>query len=304
MEARWDRRHSSVTATGPQSSTRPANGCGAMPSGSRSAVIAIREEATAGGTQADGNRAARHHGRHRLAYLAQRFSNMRRLAPRLTGELGPRRQTVYVTSAEGRSVRFVFPAARPGRISKHRQVPARPCSQASWSYLDCHGCPTACASAGSLVSCLIEDLIQVDSVRWLATFSDAAAHRLSTHQHDRADERRGGGLGCAAARLLPLQTAGPHSVLPGIAAPHREVWLNVHSDLQVAPALRAAILPHEHSETGSGMHVNLPTASAGAAHGGWQKCVVLCPTRRKLCPFPSRAAFAQPEGLAHKRGTT
>ena len=222
------------------SSTRPANGCCAMPSGSkaRSSPCARRPVPAIPGSWPES--AACHHGGHRLALSratllspAQQCAAAHRRARDVGADrLGPQ--------ARGRSVLSLFSAPGPGLISE-RIGKFRLGLYASRSYLDCHGMPDSLRELQDhwFVS-YIEDLIQVNSVRWLADIIEQP--RIAFHSNSMIAQMNAtaGGLGIV---LLPsFATAGRPDlipVLPGIATTTREVWLNVHSDLQFAPRIRA-----------------------------------------------------------------
>jgi DNA-binding transcriptional LysR family regulator len=93
----------------------------------------------------------------------------------------------------------------------------------------------------------IEDLIQVDSVRWLADIIEEPKIAFHSNSMIAQMNAAAGSLGIV---LLPsFATRGRPDlvpVLPGLASTTREVWLNVHSDLQFAPRIRAvrAFLKH------------------------------------------------------------
>ena len=206
-----------------------------------SAVIAIREEASAGDTQelTGTVRLATMEGIASL-YLAQRFNNLRRLAPRLTVELVTSAQTVYVHKREADLFVSFFRPPGPGLISE-RIGKFRLGLCASKSYLDCHGMPKSLRELGDhwFVS-YIEDLIQVDSVRWLADIIEQP--RIAFHSNSMIAQMNAAAGGLGIALLPSFATVGRPDlipVLPGLATTAREVWLNVHSDLQFAPRIRA-----------------------------------------------------------------
>jgi DNA-binding transcriptional LysR family regulator len=206
-----------------------------------SAVIAIREEATAGDTkELTGTvRLATMEGIASL-YLAQRFSHLRRVAPRLTVELVTSAQTVYVHKREADLFVSFFQPPGPGLISE-RIGKFRLGLFAGKSYLDCHGMPGSLRELQDhwFVS-YIEDLIQVDSVRWLADIIELP--RIAFHSNSMIAQMNAAAGGLGIVLLPSFATTGRPDlipVLPGIAATSREVWLNVHSDLQFAPRIRA-----------------------------------------------------------------
>ncbi len=206
-----------------------------------SAVIAIREEASAGETEAlvGTVRLATMEGIASL-YLARRFANLRRTAPQLTVELVTSAQTVYVHKREADLFVSFFQPPGPGLISE-RIGKFRLGLFASQAYLDSHGMPENLRELQDhwFVS-YIEDLIQVDSVRWLADIIEEPKVAFHSNSMIAQMNAAAGGLGIV---LLPSFATSNRPdlipVLPGLASTTREVWLNVHSDLQFAPRIRA-----------------------------------------------------------------
>ncbi|MDR3464384.1 MAG: LysR family transcriptional regulator [Xanthobacteraceae bacterium] len=206
-----------------------------------SAVIAIREEAsTSDAEDLTGTvRLATMEGIASL-YLAQRFSGLRRTAPRLTVELVTSPQTVYVHKREADLFVSFFRPPGPGLISE-RIGKFQLGLYASQGYLDTYGMPAGLRELGShwFVS-YIEDLIQVDSVRWLADIIEEP--RVAFHSNSMIAQANAAAGGLGIVLLPSFATAGRPdliAVLPDVATTTREVWLNVHSDLQFAPRIRA-----------------------------------------------------------------
>jgi DNA-binding transcriptional LysR family regulator len=206
-----------------------------------SAVIAIHEEASTGNAEelAGTVRLATMEGIASL-YLAQRFSNLRRVAPRLTVELVTSPQTVYVHKREADLFVSFFRPPGPGLISE-RIGKFRLGLFASRSYLDDNGMPGSLRDLGHhwFVS-YIEDLIQVESVRWLADIIEDP--RVAFHSNSMIAQMNAAAGGLGIVLLPSFATAGRTDlipVLPDVAATTREVWLNVHGDLQFAPRIRA-----------------------------------------------------------------
>jgi len=206
-----------------------------------SAVIAVQEEASAGeaGELSGTVRLATMEGIASL-YLAQRFARLRRTAPRLTVELVTSAQTVYVHKREADLFVSFFRPPGPGLVSE-RIGRFRLGLFASRGYLDGHGTPASLRDLQEhwFVS-YIEDLIQVDSVRWLADVIEDP--RVAFHSNSMIAQMNAaaGGLGLV---LLPTFASDGRAdlvpVLPEVASTTREVWLNVHSDLQFSPRIRA-----------------------------------------------------------------
>ncbi|GIQ77828.1 LysR family transcriptional regulator [Bradyrhizobium sp. RD5-C2] len=206
-----------------------------------SAVIAIREEASASDTQGliGTVRLATMEGIASL-YLAQRFAKLRRTAPQLSVELVTSAQTVYVHKREADLFVSFFRPPGPGLISE-RIGKFRLGLFASQSYLDHHGTPASLRDlADHWFVSYIEDLIQVDSVRWLADVIEEPKIAFHSNSMIAQMNAAAGGLGIV---MLPSFATNDRPdlipVLPALAGTFREVWLNVHSDLQFAPRIRA-----------------------------------------------------------------
>jgi DNA-binding transcriptional LysR family regulator len=173
-------------------------------------------------------------------YLAQRFANLRRAAPQLTVELVTSAQTVYVHKRECDLFLSFFQPPGPGLISE-RIGKFRLGLFASQKYLDSYGMPASLRELQDhwFVS-YIEDLIQVDSVRWL---SDVIGEpKIAFHSNSMIAQMNAAAGGIGMVMLPSFATNGRPDlipVLPGLAATTREVWLNMHSDLQFAPRIRA-----------------------------------------------------------------
>jgi DNA-binding transcriptional LysR family regulator len=204
-------------------------------------VIAIREEASAGDTEAlvGTVRLATMEGIASL-YLAERFANLRRTAPQLTVELITSAQTVYVHKREADLFVSFFQPPGPGLISE-RIGKFRLGLFASQAYLDSHGMPASLRDLQDhwFVS-YVGDLIQVESVRWLADVIEEPKVAFHSNSMIAQMNAAAGGLGIV---MLPSFATNNRPdlipVLPGIATTAREVWLNVHGDLQFAPRIRA-----------------------------------------------------------------
>jgi len=206
-----------------------------------SAIIAIHEEASIGDTEglAGTVRLATMEGIASL-YLAQRFSKLRQAAPQLTIELVTSAQTVYVHKREADLFVSFFRPPGPGLISE-RIGRFRLGLYASRSYLEDRGTPGSLRDLQEhwFVS-YIEDLIQVDSVRWLADVIEEP--RIAFHSNSMIAQMNAAAGGLGIVLLPSFACVGRPDlipVLPDGASTTREVWLNVHSDLQFAPRIRA-----------------------------------------------------------------
>jgi DNA-binding transcriptional LysR family regulator len=207
-----------------------------------SAVVAFQEELGAGDATVTGVvRLATMEGIASL-YLAERFGRLREIAPHLTLELVTSAQTIHVNRRE--ADRFLSFFKPPGQGLVSEKIGGFLLKlYASQAYVERHGVPKDAAALHdhAFVS-YIEDLVQVDSVRWLRDIIDAP--RIAFHSNSMIAQMNAaaGGLGLV---LLPTFSIGPHSalkpVLDGEVQTSREVWLNVHNDLQFSPRIRAVV---------------------------------------------------------------
>ena len=205
-----------------------------------SAVIAMGEEVSPMAGQAGGRvRLATMEGIASL-YLAERFGSLRETHPDLTVELVTSSQTVYVNRREADLFLSFFKPPGQGLVS---ELVGR-------FRLGLYGAPSYLAQAGipksfadlrehAFVS-YIDDLIQVDCVRWL---DDVVPDRRTVfHSTSMIAQKQAaaGGLGLV---LLPSFAVNERDdlvpVLEDAASTTRDLWLNVHTDLQFAPRIRA-----------------------------------------------------------------
>jgi DNA-binding transcriptional LysR family regulator len=204
-----------------------------------SAVIAMREDVQCGGGKTAGRvRLATMEGIASL-YLAARFSRLRRLHPELTVELLTSPQAVSVNRRDADLFLSFFQPSGQGMVSErlgcfHLGL------YGSLSYLSQNGMPESPADLArhSFVT-YIDDLIQLDSVRWLDEIvSDPT---ISFHSNSMIAQMNAaaGGVGLV---LLPSFAADGRddlvAVLHDRLSTSRELWINVHSDLQFVPRIR------------------------------------------------------------------
>jgi len=205
-----------------------------------SAVIAMREDVQCG--------ASRMAGRVRLAtmegiaslYLASRFSRLRQQHPNLTVELLTSPQTVSVNRREADLFLSFFQPGGQGMVSERIG-----CFQlglyGSRSYLDQKGTPESPADLPrhSFVT-YIDDLIQLNSVRWL---DDVVKNpTVSFHSNSMIAQMNAAAGGIGLVLLPSFAAAGRDDLVPVLhdrMSTAREVWINVHSDLQFVPRIRA-----------------------------------------------------------------
>ncbi|MEH2471643.1 DNA-binding transcriptional LysR family regulator [Nitrobacteraceae bacterium AZCC 2161] len=205
-----------------------------------SAVIAMREDVQCGGSRMAGRvRLATMEGIASL-YLASRFSRLRQQHPNLTIELLTSPQTVSVNRREADLFLSFFQPTGQGMVSERLG-----CFQlglyGSQTYLDQKGMPDSASDLErhAFVT-YIDDLIQLDSVRWLDDIIKTP--NVSFHSNSMIAQMNAaaGGLGLV---LLPSFAAdGRDDLVPVLhdrMSTARELWINVHTDLQFVPRIRA-----------------------------------------------------------------
>ncbi|WP_322518266.1 LysR family transcriptional regulator [Rhodopseudomonas palustris] len=205
-----------------------------------SAVIAMREDVQCGSSRTAGRvRLATMEGIASL-YLASHFSRLYRQHPNLTVELLTSPQTVSVNRREADLFLSFFRPRGQGMVSERLG-----CFElglyASQDYLDRNGIP---GSAADLVQhsfvTYIDDLIQLDSVRWLDDIIKTPTVSFHSNSMIAQMNAAAGGLGLV---LLPsFATKGRNDLVPVLhdrMSTARELWINVHTDLQFVPRIRA-----------------------------------------------------------------
>ena len=205
-----------------------------------SAVIAMREDVHGAGSRMAGRvRLATMEGIASL-YLASRFSRLRQQYPDLTVELLTSSQTVSVNRREADLFLSFFMPPGLGMVSEKLG-----CFQlglyGSRSYLDREGTPESPADLmrHSFVT-YIDDLIQLNSVRWLDDVIKNPAVSFHSNSMIAQMNAAAGGLGLV---LLPsFAVEGRADLVPVLhdrLSTTRELWINVHNDLQFVPRIRA-----------------------------------------------------------------
>jgi DNA-binding transcriptional LysR family regulator len=205
-----------------------------------SAVIAMREDVQCGGSRMAGRvRLATMEGIASL-YLASRFSRLRQQYPNLTVELLTSPQTVSVNRREADLFLSFFMPTALGMVSERLG-----CFQlglyGSRSYLERDGMPENPADLArhSFVT-YIDDLIQLNSVRWLDDVIKNPTVSFHSNSMIAQMNAAAGGLGLV---LLPsFATDGRDDLVPVLhdrLSTTRELWINVHNDLQFVPRIRA-----------------------------------------------------------------
>jgi DNA-binding transcriptional LysR family regulator len=205
-----------------------------------SAVIAMREDVQGGGSRMAGRvRLATMEGIASL-YLASRFSGLRQRHPNLTIELLTSPQTVSVNRREADLFLSFFVPTGQGMVSERLG-----CFQlglyGSKSYFEREGMPEKPADLAqhSFVT-YIDDLIQLDSVRWLDDVIRNPA--VSFHSNSMIAQMNAAAGGVGLVLLPSFAVVGRDDLIPVLhdkMSTAREVWLNVHSDLQFVPRIRA-----------------------------------------------------------------
>jgi DNA-binding transcriptional LysR family regulator len=204
-----------------------------------SAVIAMREDLQGGSRMAGRVRLATMEGIASL-YLASRFSRLRQQYPDLTIELLTSPQTVSVNRREADLFLSFFMPTGLGMVSEKLG-----CFQlglyGSRSYFDREGMPESPAdlTRHSFVT-YIDDLIQLNSVRWLDDVIKNPTVCFHSNSMIAQMNAAAGGLGLV---LLPsFATDGRDDLVPVLhdrLSTSRELWINVHNDLQFVPRIRA-----------------------------------------------------------------
>ncbi|MCJ2083524.1 LysR family transcriptional regulator [Methylobacterium sp. J-090] len=208
-----------------------------------SAVISLQHEDHPG----DG----RIGGRVRLAtmegiaslYLAERLWGLRERHPDLMVDLVTSAQTVYVNRREADLFLSFFEPPGKGLISE-RIGAFRLGLYAAPSYLARHGCPVdRRALAQHHFVSYVDDLVQIDCVRWL---DDLIEEPHTVFRSNSMIAQKSAALGGLGLVLLPSFAVTARDdlvpVLHDIAFTTRELWLNVHADLQFAPRVRAVMV--------------------------------------------------------------
>jgi len=86
----------------------------------------------------------------------------------------------------------------------------------------------------------IDDLIQLDSVRWLDDIIRNPP--VSFHSNSMIAQMNAAAGGIGLVLLPSFAVAGRHDLVPVLhekMSTTRDVWINVHSDLQFVPRIRA-----------------------------------------------------------------
>lgn len=207
-----------------------------------SAMLAFQEEIAGESATISGNvRLATMEGLASL-YLAERFASFCKSMPALTIELVTSPQTVYVNRREADLFLSFFQPPGQGLVS---QKVGRFFLKlyASASYLESTGNPsrTIDLKKHRFVS-YIHDLIQLDSVRWLDDVVREPQISFQSSSMIAQMNAAAAGLGLV---LLPefaaVGRADLIEVLPTSVLTTREIWINVHTDLQYVPRIKSVV---------------------------------------------------------------
>jgi len=205
-----------------------------------SAVIAMHEDLQCGGSQMAGRvRLATMEGIASL-YLAARFSGLRRQHPELTIELVTSPQTISVNRREADLFLSFFQPTGQGMVSEKLG-----CFElglfGARGYFEQHGMPESASDlARHRFVTYIDDLIQLESVRWLDDIIKNP--KVSFHSNSMIAQMNAAAGGIGLVLLPSFAVHGRDDLVPvlaEVASTVRDVWLNVHTDLQFVPRIRA-----------------------------------------------------------------
>ena len=172
-------------------------------------------------------------------YLASRLAALQATHPGLHVELVTSPQTVRVTRREADLFLSFF--RPPGRGMASDCIGGfRTGLYAAPSYLAQHGTPAAPAdlAAHAFVG-YIEELVQVDAVRWLEELVPSARPVFTSNSMIAQMAAAAGGCGLVVLPGFAVQAgSGLVPVLPELQG-RRELWLSGHPDMRGAPRMRA-----------------------------------------------------------------
>lgn len=174
-------------------------------------------------------------------YLAPRLAALQAAHPGLHVELATSPQTVRVTRREADLFLSFF--RPPGRgMASDRIGGFRTGLYAAPSYLARHGIPDSPAdlAAHAFVG-YIEELVQVDAVRWLEELVPAPRLVFTSNSMIAQMSAAAGGSGMVVLPGFAVNGAsGLVPVLPGLQG-RRELWLSGHPDMRGVPRVRAVV---------------------------------------------------------------
>ncbi|MFA6964516.1 LysR family transcriptional regulator [Bosea sp. (in: a-proteobacteria)] len=207
-----------------------------------SAVIAIRGELGGGEAAASGVvRLATMEGIASL-YIAPRLRALREAAPELTLELVTSPQVIHVNRREADLFLSFFRPPGQGLVSE--QIGSFGLGlYAAPAYLARMGTPETCQDlARHEFVTYIDDLIQVDAVRWLRDVVEEAPAVFHSNSMIAQLNAALGGMGLVLLPRFAIHEGSPLvPVLPREAKTTRDIWVNVHQDLQFTPRIKAVV---------------------------------------------------------------
>ena len=204
-----------------------------------SAILKVRSEVAA--TEAEAAETVRVAMMEGIAslYLAERAFLLKKAAPHLLLELVTSPQMIHVNRREADLFLSFFKPTGQGLISE-KIGEFRLGLYASEAYLDRRGRP---ASIGDLVDhdfiTYIEDLIQVDTVRWLGEVVPNPHVVMRSSSMIAQRNAAIGGLGIVLLPRFAVHEATPLlPIMHEIAFTTRDIWSSVHQDLHLTARIR------------------------------------------------------------------
>jgi len=176
-------------------------------------------------------------------YLAPRMVHLKAFAPKLKMELITSPQVIHVNRREADLFLSFFKPSGQGLVSQKIGV----------FKLHLYAHPDYISSKGGAPRSevelrdyefitYIEDLIQVDSVRWLRDVIDDVTSIFNSNSMIAQMMAAAGGLGVVLLPKFAVHEGSPLvPIMPGTMSTTREIWLNVHQDLQFAPRIKTVV---------------------------------------------------------------
>jgi DNA-binding transcriptional LysR family regulator len=176
-------------------------------------------------------------------YLAPRMVHLKAFAPKLKMELITSPQVIHVNRREADLFLSFFKPSGQGLVSQKIGV----------FKLHLYAHPDYISSKGGAPRSevelreyefitYIEDLIQVDSVRWLRDVIDDATSIFNSNSMIAQMMAATGGLGVVLLPKFAVHEGSPLvPIMTETMSTTREIWLNVHQDLQFAPRIKTVV---------------------------------------------------------------
>ena len=206
-----------------------------------SAVIGIRSEA---GNETTANGVVRLATMEGIAslYIAPRLPLLRQTAPDLRLELVTSPQVIHVARREADLFLSFFRPPGQGLVSE----------KIGEFMLDLYASPLYVAQRGAPKSkadlndhdfvTYIDDFIQVDAVRWLRDIVDEVHSVFNSNSMIAQMNAAAAGLWLVLLPRFAIHDGSPlMRVLDGTVSTSREIWVNVHHDLQFAPRIKTIV---------------------------------------------------------------